>query len=862
MNRISHVVAAATGASIVLGMAVAGVLLAPPPVRPHLEAGSVWLTSRAVGLVTLVNGSTAEVSANVHVTGPDAHFDTEQVDSAGYAVDSRAGLIIGVDGATRQPRSTTVPAGSGDVYATADTLYVVAADHRSVLLIDSRTLTADSATIPLPASASSMVSDGRSLWVADNQEGVVTSYTTDGGTTTPNQHRDILTAGRSPAVLTVAHGKPVLVDTSAHAASLLTASGTMMRTMRLDVQENDLVSGSQTDDILLVVPKGRGTVVVCSFADRACQPPLSVTDASHDLGLAVELDGRVYVPDYTDSVVHVVDIAARTAKHTETLLSAGRRFELIQRDHFVYVNDPDSDQAGMVAPDARLTRISKYDPLRPSATRLTTGPHPTKTGPPSPSTLPVPTGSGHTTSAPSNGLPASGGTSTATTQTTATGPRIIAISSDPPTPQTGQEVTLTAQVAGLPDSWSWTVTRPDSTVEAASNTPQLKHVFTEAAGYTAKLDIAAGALHDSQTTTVTIVKALPTAKCGDTVTTDVLLTKDLDCTGTALTAGAADITIDLGGHSVRGSDAGIVVVGQPGVTVRSGSVAGGLSYQDSASDLIDHVHADVVSMYKSNNFTARDSALASVRGNVSDSPTFVGTTITGAGAFLKFSGHAFFTGCTVTGTAISIPVTTGGYTVENSTFVDSQLVAGQTDGGIVTGNGFTRSSIYIGTSRSTYVHQNTFTGAEVAVTIEGTQDEHNNVDLNTFDGNGIGVALTGPAVKAFEDTKITNNTFTDNGIAGISIDATIASVAQTVVVSGNKVTGNGRRADGRRDHDGLLINDGIHIDVPAQSNLAVGGNIARNNADYGIEAPPNTVTDAGGNTSRGDPRGCLGVMCR
>src|SRR5262245_26190562 len=46
-------------------------------------------------------------------------------------------------------------------------------------------------------------------------------------------------------------------------------------------------------------------------------------------------------------------------------------------------------------------------------------------------------------------------------------------------------------------------------------------------------------------------------QCGDTVTTDVVLTQDLVCPGDGLFVGtSSSVTLDLNGHSIRGSGVG------------------------------------------------------------------------------------------------------------------------------------------------------------------------------------------------------------------------------------------------------------------------------------------------------------------
>jgi hypothetical protein len=69
----------------------------------------------------------------------------------------------------------------------------------------------------------------------------------------------------------------------------------------------------------------------------------------------------------------------------------------------------------------------------------------------------------------------------------------------------------------------------------------------------------------------------PLSSCGQTVTTSVVLTQNLHCSGAGIVVGAAGITIDLGGHRLRGDavsgDYGIDDSGHFGdLTVKNGTL--------------------------------------------------------------------------------------------------------------------------------------------------------------------------------------------------------------------------------------------------------------------------------------------------
>ncbi len=80
--------------------------------------------------------------------------------------------------------------------------------------------------------------------------------------------------------------------------------------------------------------------------------------------------------------------------------------------------------------------------------------------------------------------------------------------------------------------------------------------------------------------------ALPSVPCGSTITTDLILTEDLDCTGETPAPGTAvldvtadDVTIDLNGFSIIDNDDEydtlININGRHTVTVKDGSLVGG-----------------------------------------------------------------------------------------------------------------------------------------------------------------------------------------------------------------------------------------------------------------------------------------------
>src|SRR5581483_9740636 len=145
---------AGTVAALV-GLVLAGLHSGYPAVRPHLGSGYAWLPSDRLGVLTLLDGSTAEVAAQAQVASGGDRLDAVQVGSTAYAVNRTTGEIRRVDGATLQPGTPSVliedATGGLVAFAAADTVYAVDTDRGVLARADARTLTRDGAPLPLSA---------------------------------------------------------------------------------------------------------------------------------------------------------------------------------------------------------------------------------------------------------------------------------------------------------------------------------------------------------------------------------------------------------------------------------------------------------------------------------------------------------------------------------------------------------------------------------------------------------------------------------------------------------------------------------------------------------------------------------------
>src|SRR5947209_11629274 len=125
----------------VAALALAGVVIAGardgyPAQRPHQLSGAAWLASSQVGQLTLLDGTTADVAAQVRVARSGEILDVVQQGATGYAVNRSTGTVRRVDGATFDVGTavTPVPAATGGLHAFAGPDAVYALDEQRGLL--------------------------------------------------------------------------------------------------------------------------------------------------------------------------------------------------------------------------------------------------------------------------------------------------------------------------------------------------------------------------------------------------------------------------------------------------------------------------------------------------------------------------------------------------------------------------------------------------------------------------------------------------------------------------------------------------------------------------------------------------------
>nr|WP_042198707.1 PKD domain-containing protein [Kibdelosporangium sp. MJ126-NF4]CEL23505.1 Flagellar hook-length control protein FliK [Kibdelosporangium sp. MJ126-NF4]CTQ89119.1 Flagellar hook-length control protein FliK [Kibdelosporangium sp. MJ126-NF4] len=384
--RRGRVIALSAAASTVVGGAVLlGTGDHGQDVR--LLSGVAWFASAKVGQLTLLDGSSAEVAAQVQVGPAGNALEVVQQGANAYAIDQTAGTVRRIDGATFDMTEPQAPIPDARTGLTAipgpASLYTVDGSRGILADTDPRTLDRRGGLLSLAnqlATGAAAVDDAGTLWAIDSTNGSLNRVAGGVRTIRPG------VAAPGPGFVAITDGGPVVVDVGGRRAVMIDKStGRPGATADLDLRPQDTlqVSGSPRSQRLYLVT-GRGVLVVCDLAAARCDGVVPLT-AGDEYGAAVEASNKLFVPDYTTGQVLIVDLVSNRVLATPTVLSPGGKFQLMTRDGLVFYNDEVSERAGVIQLDGSISQIRKYNPDNPGQGVVTPSPSPGQGTPQRPS---------------------------------------------------------------------------------------------------------------------------------------------------------------------------------------------------------------------------------------------------------------------------------------------------------------------------------------------------------------------------------------------------------------------------------------------------------------------------------------------
>ncbi len=286
--------------------------------------------------------------------------------------------------------------------------------------------------------------------------------------------------------------------------------------------------------------------------------------------------------------------------------------------------------------------------------------------------------------------------------------------------------------------------------------------------------------------------------CGTTIRASVTLTRDVNCTKNkiddAITIGAAGITVNLNGHSIRGpGDANDTVAildnGYSNVTVENGAISNFYTGVDAAGTSTSYLTRLVV-----RNLTVTVNSLSDSGDGVSGSfvsrasISRLSVKYTGDGVGLDNSRHSSISDSKFTGTSDGVYDNLG-----NSDVVSHNTMTGITDNGVESSETthMVISSNAISGAAATGIYDNqgsrlTASGNSLSGLLDGISDDQGS--HNTFSGNkGTGDAH---GVLTYEDNHATyaRNTFS-NGAFGIEVGDPVGDTLTRNTTSRNTLAG-------------------------------------------------------------------------
>ena len=356
-------------------------------------------------------------------------------------------------------------------------------------------------------------------------------------------------------------------------------------------------------------------------------------------------------------------------------------------------------------------------------------------------------------------------------------------------------------------------------------------------------------------------------QCGDVITEDTTLDADLvDCPGEGIVIGASEITLDLGGHTVKGNATGYGIANgyYERVTVRDGTVR----------DFDVGVGIGPVT----------DTALLRLR--IRDSR--------GPGIWLSETHGGLIEANVVTGSESGILVLAEGIVMRNNVFSGNgghgirAFDAGDNriERNIVSRNG--GDGIHGFGMGSTPMDSNLIVGnGGAGISIDDGSTDNRITGNRIWNNEGAGVSMYAGA----HQNRVDGNSVLRNRAGGIFL-----SYGSGNEITDNRVSGNGGPAGillgGEGNSDNLVeanrvsrsVGDGIYLAPDTSDNIVrlyfvlgagddgvdsdsasttITRNIGVRNGDLGIEAVAG-VTDGGSNRAfgNGNPLQCLNVVCK
>ncbi|WP_157734890.1 PKD domain-containing protein [Pseudofrankia inefficax] len=363
------------------------------PLRPtavDFPASSAWLGSLLDSHAVLVDGSSAQIVTTVSLGAPSSAVVQAGTDA--YFIDARSAAIKAVQGATFTVKD--VP-GAGSTTTQRDVLvgksraYVVDDGTGVVYPLDPATLKPGPSVLPPSTGVSaddSVVDDSDTVWTLDRQTGSVIRI--KGANASVERSGPALKSSELVLV-----GGRAVVATHPGLAARYATGGATTSCPALAGDAKVTLSATASGSILYAASSARGIVVAIDLHTHTCDRARDLGASGDELGRPVQAGSRVFVPDYSKGIVHIVDTGQPGqygVLDSTKVVPPGVHFDMFARSEYVFFNNPDGPEAGVIRLDGQVHSVEKYLPV--GGAGSPTGGQPTQPPTtPTPPTTPPPT---------------------------------------------------------------------------------------------------------------------------------------------------------------------------------------------------------------------------------------------------------------------------------------------------------------------------------------------------------------------------------------------------------------------------------------------------------------------------------------
>lgn len=318
-----------------------------------LNAGTAWFVDRATGQASLLDGGTASRISEQRVAAPGDDISVVpsgvQSGSGAYVVDHTTGAVTPIDGATLQPGSPVRFSTPGDpslaLVSNPRATWVIEQDGSLVQQVAPTTLDPLGPPLPLSGTSAQVETPDGSLWTA-GAGGFVYSF---GAGVQHSRSRPV----RGQFTLVEAGSQPAAADVSQGQVAILGSRGTATRRIAFNPPGTaPTVSGAGAAPYVMAVGPTDGDLQVTDIADsRPANTAIGDTSRTPRYGTAVSSGNEIFVPDYAQGAVVVVEARDGQLAAVGQVSVGLHSFDLFDYDGSVWFDDPATADAGVITTD-------------------------------------------------------------------------------------------------------------------------------------------------------------------------------------------------------------------------------------------------------------------------------------------------------------------------------------------------------------------------------------------------------------------------------------------------------------------------------------------------------------------------------